>query len=435
MSRKKAFSLFVILGLVLFILTIQPMDVLAVDFGGRTVTIFAWGGPPDHLFREGGDYAGRIEEAEEKFNMNLEFDFIEGGDYASGEGLITRLLAGDSTHDIWMQQQRWFWPIVHHGIFYPVSEVLSPEYYEALPALPRTAAKEGFTYRGETYGFGVEHGAIHPIVVTMYNKDLFEREGLPDLYDIYKAGDWTWDKLTEIGTQVIRDTTGDGEIDQWGIVGQIRSPTMAVILGSTNQANPTTIDKDGQVKFAFNEEPALETLHQLYNWMYVDGIVGSSQRIIPFSHGEAALEIGGFHIVDRVNAIMEEDFGVVPLPMGPRETEYRYHNTALISWVLPANAENPEGLVKVLDFMWRKEEYDERLQHYIEARVRDRRSANVMMQAHDNWAGEAFDLEYAIRDLFWGPISAAMTGEESPSAAMDMIAPVIQTRLDEIYGQ
>jgi len=49
-----------------------------------------------------------------------------------------------------------------------------------------------------------------PLVV-VYNKDLFDRAGIP-----YPRDDWTWDDFLRIAKRLTRDTDGDGTIDQWG---------------------------------------------------------------------------------------------------------------------------------------------------------------------------------------------------------------------------
>jgi multiple sugar transport system substrate-binding protein len=48
-------------------------------------------------------------------------------------------------------------------------------------------------------------------MVLAYNKDLFDRAGLP-----YPRADWTWDEFLAAARALTRDTDGDGAIDQWG---------------------------------------------------------------------------------------------------------------------------------------------------------------------------------------------------------------------------
>ncbi len=44
-----------------------------------------------------------------------------------------------------------------------------------------------------------------------YNKDLFDRAGLP-----YPGPDWTWDEFLADAKRLTRDVNGDGRVDQWG---------------------------------------------------------------------------------------------------------------------------------------------------------------------------------------------------------------------------
>lgn len=48
-------------------------------------------------------------------------------------------------------------------------------------------------------------------MVVVYNKDLFDRAGLP-----YPSDDWTWDDFLRVAKALTRDTDGDGRVDQWG---------------------------------------------------------------------------------------------------------------------------------------------------------------------------------------------------------------------------
>lgn len=48
-------------------------------------------------------------------------------------------------------------------------------------------------------------------MVMVYNKDLFDRAGVP-----YPSDDWTWDDFLRIAKALTRDVDGDGQSDQWG---------------------------------------------------------------------------------------------------------------------------------------------------------------------------------------------------------------------------
>ena len=48
-------------------------------------------------------------------------------------------------------------------------------------------------------------------MVMVYNKDLFDRAGVP-----YPSDEWTWVDFLRVAKALTRDTDGDGQIDQWG---------------------------------------------------------------------------------------------------------------------------------------------------------------------------------------------------------------------------
>jgi multiple sugar transport system substrate-binding protein len=48
-------------------------------------------------------------------------------------------------------------------------------------------------------------------MVMVYNKDLFDRAGVP-----YPSDDWTWDDFLRVAKALTRDSDGDGQVDQWG---------------------------------------------------------------------------------------------------------------------------------------------------------------------------------------------------------------------------
>ncbi|NLL88767.1 MAG: hypothetical protein GX228_07555, partial [Firmicutes bacterium] len=99
-----------------------------VDFGGKTVNILirdvTWviynGGKPD---------TERMAEAEELFNVK-----ISAEEFGAYEQLVSRIMAGDAGYDIFRFNHRsGYFPMVSGGMLYPMSDILPPEYFEALP--------------------------------------------------------------------------------------------------------------------------------------------------------------------------------------------------------------------------------------------------------------------------------------------------------------
>lgn len=122
-----------------------------VDFGGETVTIMIR--DVDWVIHNGGKPLDeRVREAEELFNVK-----IETATFGWFDQVMARIMAGDSTYDIFRFNHRsGYFPLVSAGMLYPVGSILPDEYYESLPRADQVSIKK-LAYEGEYYGFGVMH--------------------------------------------------------------------------------------------------------------------------------------------------------------------------------------------------------------------------------------------------------------------------------------
>lgn len=68
-------------------------------------------------------------------------------------------------------------------------------------------ARESFQYRGKQYGLPWDSVSV----LVFYNKDIFDREGVP-----YPTNNWTWDDFQAIAKKLTKDFDGDGRMDQIG---------------------------------------------------------------------------------------------------------------------------------------------------------------------------------------------------------------------------
>jgi multiple sugar transport system substrate-binding protein len=398
------------------------------DLGGATVTIVSWDGPLSGSFEEGGRAPGLVEEAEKLFNCKIEFLAFPHGSYP--DSYMTRLLSGDSKYDIWLMQEGHFWQLVAQQAFMPLDDVVPAGYYDRLPAFPM-AIVDAMTYQGRRYGFGVDYSAVHPVGFAAYNRTLLEREGLPDPYGLYKAGEWTWDAATEIARKATKDTDGDGVIDQWGIADMW--PWEWIQFFYTNEARVTRFDESGRLQFTFDEPNALEALRQAYEWKQVDRVVGGNMDT--FRDGKAALAFQPLFMIGYLREPMEDDYRVVPYPKGPAADDYCYPSSALISWVIPSNAENAEALVALQEFLWPIDEYDERAEEYLLNQVRDRDSFAVVLEGHEEFEGYSWMTIRLITNEMIGAVTAVMDGEKSPAEAVAEIKAACQARIDDVFNQ
>lgn len=403
------------------------------DFDGKTVTFWHWSmAELAGRFGEGEVAQGRVEEAERLFNVNIEFQ--TAGWNVVTESYMARLLAGDSNLDVWgVSQGIGFFDLVKEGALMPMTNVLPAEYYDTISNELRIEL-EMLAYNGQQYGVGPStHSALYSpsIVLSAYNRDMFEREGLEDPYELYLAGEWTWEKVTELAKQLTKDTDNDGVVDQYGIAGIW--PHAAPSLMISNGGNVLRLNDDGKMVYAMDERATLEAMQQVHEWDLVHGVMGGSES--DFIAGRVGmLLLQSVHGLIPINEQMEESYGLVPNPRGPRMDEYTYPKFAMATLVLPSNSEAPEALIALSNFLYRETDTDE--DQYVDSMVRDRNSARVLLEANSSWAGETFLIRSnQMRGLVEPAMASSKNGEKSPAVAAGEIRPAVQALLDEMFDQ
>lgn len=406
------------------------------DLGGNTVTIISW--TSERMQNYFNDYIpvrDRIAEAEELFNCKIEFMQTR----EIPETNFNRLMAGESAYDLWhVQNKIGYFELVSEGAVLAASDFLPTEFFEALPPFLQST-EEALKFHGKYYGIGnVEwrpmYGYANDIVFVGYNKTLFEREGLPDLFDLYLDGEWTWEKAGEIAAKATRDLDGDGETDQYGMT-DLRAWDLAI----SNGTNVIKLDENGRVIYTADEDAYIEAVEQFCEW-WSTGVLNQSTNTgnnrQMFIDGLAAMHFNITPAVMANNIIpgnMADEWAIVPFPMGPRVTEHLYPNQALSTTLIPVNAADPEALVALKVFLWQED--DITTNDFLAAHVRTREAGEVLLEAHEYWTGSSSRLLETYITEFNDAIAAIRDEGASPATSLAEIRPVIQARINELFNQ
>lgn len=94
-----------------------------------------------------------------------------------------------------------------------------------------------------------------------FNMQLLEEYNLEDPRELYKRGEWTWDKFIEYCQVLTQDTDGDGQIDQYGYCGY-ENETLEQLMMS-NGASIATGTTETLSSAATGE--ALQMMYDMYN--------------------------------------------------------------------------------------------------------------------------------------------------------------------------
>lgn len=418
---------------------LSPED---VDFEGETVTIYSRAPVPfKSVIEEGEDYERwgsfnetikeRVKKAEELFNVSLDF-----GGQISEEDVQNRVLSGDSTHDIYFGQHRQFnyFGLANDKLIYKVGDILPEEYYESLHNTDKQYAKR-MRLRGEYYSFGNTKGPHNPtIMFMMYNKDLIEENDQPDPYELYQDDEWDYQAMEDIMKAVTKDTDGDGEYDQVGMYDQLGES--ALRLMPFNQLEITRQNEEGNFIFDLDSEKGVETLNLIAKWRNEDQVTSEATEV-----SDDDLEVAfspGYAIVWWPGVDADHDFGVVPYPKGP-DAE-RYLTPSYTFWVttIPANAEDPEGLIALYEYLIRYDD-EERHEAYInelmETRIQTEEHWDMYMEGVENWQGEGDPFQYSgLWEIVLAPVNEVLTGEEGAKSRMKEIQPEAQSFIDDFFN-
>lgn len=286
------------------------------DYGGLT---FTWAG---HVLRDIDPEASevkekwynKIKEMEEKWNFKFESKTIPGEDFLGN--YIRTTLAGDPVGDVVYLNTPQFYPVLpENGIAYPISDLNVVDLDD--PKWVQSARKAS-EYKGKTYS--IRPGTTETIAARdgiFWNKTLFKNLGLPDLYELYENGEWTWDKLFEVAEAATKDLDNDGNLDVYGLAGYYLPWDFIY----SNGAEAVLQTEDG-IDMDLNDPKIVEAL-EYYQKIYKD-----KSNVFPpadvdyggaFVDGKLAMFIYEWWIADWSfsQGKMKDEYGYLPFPSGP----------------------------------------------------------------------------------------------------------------------
>lgn len=415
------------------------------DFGGETVK-FAAHYDISSAFAEGEGLA-HLQDVEGMFNVNIEFVTMPVLELLSQ--LPASTMAGDPLGDVIVNAPLWFaYNWYRSGALRPLDDVLGDEYYDSLPEYHRDYVKQYSQVGPNTYAFSMNSlGSNHVII---WNKSLFERDGLPNLYELQESGDWTWDKFLEIARQATRDTDGDGKVDQYGLA-SIHGPIAdspiptetAVNLAFTNGGRLVKV-VDGRMEFAMDEPAFLEAMNFALT-------IARSGVFVPFSAqesmdmfvaGRVAMIEGWPECLSWWYASMEDEYGMVMLPKGPRSDDHITIDRGDISIAcLPKGTKDAKALVELCNALFELTDaymdtswyYDDTLDNF-SLYCRDRETLETYEQVLNRRQYQV-GREISVHLNAAGPdIARILKGEKTPEAVMAEIKPQTQIEIDEFWG-
>lgn len=268
---------------------------------------------------------------EDKYNCVITQGRMEMGSqysYTMYKGISKLILAGDTTYDIIMPTIQDAALLARDNMLYDLGSLenidLSMPWWNAQFISDTQIGGKNYIGDGD-----ICMTFMRAVYCILFNKQLIESYSLENPYDIVASGDWTIDKILEMGTVFTADTNGDGIMDETDNNGLILLNNQIEALYTASGSKFVTNDGG---KFVFNGSSersinVLEKIYQLYeaqdvvlcpsdNKRISSAVKGTNHVYIAsdaFSASHALFLLGTMNNVPRMRD-METDFGILPLP-------------------------------------------------------------------------------------------------------------------------
>ena len=186
---------------------------------------------------------------------------------------------------------------------------------------------------------------------------------LDDLYDIVESGDWTYDKMYELGSSVYVDNNGNDEADEEDSFGLGFQRGIGIdFIWSSFDISILSPDENGWFEIDIPTEKLYSSLERLTNLLFnTNGcfvIGGGDGGLNTLSAMMASDNL--IFMNNMLNAIetptlrnMQSDYGILPTPKYDEKQSgyYSYAHDSYISFAIPKTNLNPDIAAAALEAM------------------------------------------------------------------------------------
>lgn len=252
----------------------------AVDMGGKTFTFMTanWGDTSPNLSKDigGEEQTGDpIDDAafnrrikiEQQYNCKIKQLPIAGGSTEALDAYRTSILAADGSYDVGITACTNFSSLLTGNYLADFKELTyvdmdkpywNKNFYDTMSILGKNYAVDG----------DISKRRLECVWIMAFSKELIQTNGFESPYDLVKSGQWTYDKMHEMGRQAAKDLNSDGKMtledDLWGI-----NYTGDTIMGIVNSSGVKLAEKnsEGIPELTVGNEVYLEKLMRIYDDM------------------------------------------------------------------------------------------------------------------------------------------------------------------------
>jgi len=292
--------------------------------------------------------------------------------------------------------------------------------------------------------YGRQFGVHFPIsnsgdmlrTMLTFNKNHAETFNLGNLFDMVWNNTWTFDALESLSSQIVNESNGRiiPIIDGWG--GFITHALIASNNGAIAQHTA-----DGGMRFVAHENDntleAMDFFQRMVNQNFLQFEPGDRQEgIIRMANGQAVFLTGSYEnlrIFTRQQFPTEYNFGLLPIPMGPRANDFVTVTPHTEIYTILNNIERPNEIAAIIVAMANRLTKLNIVETELMFGLQDEESARVLEFMLDRIVID-FSVLTGVRHNIGGAMALIQSGQQTPRAAFETIAMVVQANYDSTQG-
>ena len=398
---------------------------------GETITIAGWGDQiiPHAEGTELGD--ARMEAVayvEVKYGCKIEF--VTVADIFSQMKLAAS--SGEIIGDVCATRAHYVAPLAKQDALWSMEELIGDKMSDEIYNQDTFANTK---WADKTYGFWFDPYYVGSVL--QFNKGILERAGVDYPYDLVKEKKWTYDAWLDIMKKTADTATG---IQGFGM-GQAVDATLMkgndASIYAYKDGKWVENTADNKVINALTFLAECVTKHKI-----MDANKGRDWTYIPqqFASGKYVFRtVYSWDLLGEQTSKMSDDYGVLPLPIGPDASEYVNVACELKTLCIQKSVDK-ERAVAIMEVITEALGYpldlETSIESYYQGKVKDKESLEVLMMLHE-LPVEQVD-EYTTPDIRGTNIAGVLgcsDGSSPVRSSLESYKGAIQALLDDYYGQ
>lgn len=287
------------------------------------------------------------------------------------------------------------------------------------------------------FGLGaLSLSAIYSMTCVYFNPAIMEEVNTGvDPYQLVLDGKWTWDKMTELGANAVKELDGDNQMgtgDRWGVLfGDNSNNTHQYVVASGETLSRR--DADGKPMIDVNSDRMTGVIDRLIALFYnTDGVLfdGNADVKKMFIDGQSLFLNGWLYGAQTKIASAVEAYGVLPTPK-MEEAQDDYHTwiqSGMHIYSIPVDVRDLERAA-ILTEALAAETYASLLPSYYEVILKaryfaDEASSQMLDIIYDSVSfdfARVFDGQIGVQTTIWDAVKAKQNTFSSSFAAFKRV--------------